>query len=73
MVRIPVDSSNLLEVGWQDGTLEVAFKDKSGNLTSVYDYQDVSQSVFNDLLSADSKGKFFAQFVKTQYPFTKVG
>lgn len=47
MERIPVSSSNLASVGYQDGILEVAFK--SG---SVYQYTGVPESVYEALMSA---------------------
>lgn len=53
MERIPVSSSNLASVGYQDGILEVAFK--SG---SVYQYTGVPESVYEALMSAPSHGKF---------------
>lgn len=59
MERIPVSSSNLASVGYQDGILEVAFK--SG---SVYQYTGVPESVYDALMSAPSHGKFFAAFIR---------
>ncbi len=67
MERIPVSSSNLASVGYQDGILEVAFK--SG---SVYQYTGVSESVYEALMSAPSHGKFFAAFIRNNYPYRQV-
>ncbi len=67
MERIPVSSSNLASVGYQDGILEVAFK--SG---SVYQYTGVPESVYEALMSAPSHGKFFAAFIRNNYPYRQV-
>ena len=67
MERIPVSSSNLASVGYQDGILEVAFK--SG---SVYQYTGVPESVYEALMSAPSHGKFFAAFIRNIYPYRQV-
>lgn len=34
----------------------------------IYVYPDVPRSVFNDMLKAPSKGKFFLNIIKKQYP-----
>lgn len=67
MERIPVSSSNLASVGYQDGILEIAFK--SG---SVYQYTGVPESVYDALMSAPSHGKFFAAFIRNNYPYRQV-
>lgn len=67
MERIPVSSSNLASVGYQNGILEVAFK--SG---SVYQYTGVPESVYEALMSAPSHGKFFAAFIRNNYPYRQV-
>lgn len=67
MERIPVSSSNLASVGYQDGILEVAFK--SG---SVYQYTGVPESVYEALMSAPSHGKFFAAYIRNNYPYRQV-
>lgn len=67
MERIPVSLSNLASVGYQDGILEVAFK--SG---SVYQYTGVPESVYEALMSAPSHGKFFAAFIRNNYPYRQV-
>ena len=49
MNMIPVDSSNLSSVGYENGTLYVAFN--SGGL---YSYSGVPASVYSGLLNASS-------------------
>lgn len=64
----PVQSSNVVAVGYDDGTnsLHVQFK---GN--TVYIYTGVPPEKFNALLQSDSKGKFINSNIKGSHPFTK--
>ena len=39
---------------------------------SVYQYDNVPETVFRDFLQADSYGRFFDSRVKGHYPFRKV-
>lgn len=54
MTHIPVVSSNLAAVGWLNSTLEVIFR--SG---SHYQYDNVPLAIFEGLMDAPSKGKYF--------------
>ena len=58
MERIPVKSSNVDSVGYEEGTktLEVGFK--SGG---VYQYAGVEPQTHLDLMGAESIGKFVSQ------------
>ena len=38
----------------------------------VYSYQDVPAALFNEFMGADSKGKYFNQFIKTKYQYADV-
>jgi len=68
MERKPVTSSNLAEVGYDGGTLEVAFTNGS-----VYQYYGVPPQVYEGLMTAPSHGKYLDQFVKKPgYRFEKV-
>lgn len=64
MERIPVESSNIAEIGYDIGsmTLEVMFK-KSG----LYQYFDVPENVFQEFIQSDSKGKFLNTCIKGNY------
>lgn len=66
MDRILVNSSNLVSVGYNsdDKTLEVEFQ--SGN---VYKYFDVPESVYQSLMTADSKGEFFHDNILKEYDY----
>lgn len=70
MERYPVVSSNLMSVGYDPTTetLEVEFS--SG---SIYQYANVPQSMYEQLMQADSKGGFLNFHVKDNYPVSRVG
>ncbi|MEM7735375.1 MAG: KTSC domain-containing protein [Deinococcota bacterium] len=67
MKHIPVDSSNIASVGYEANTLEITF-----NSGGTYQYKNVPESVFRELLDAPSKGKFFHQHIKNIYSFVKL-
>ena len=67
MERKPVISSNLRSVGYADGTLEVEFK--SG---AVFQYKNVPEHVYADMMNAASIGSFFSKNVKDSFVSSKV-
>jgi hypothetical protein len=67
MTRTPVISSNLKSVGYENGILEIEFH--SGG---IYRYFHTNVELFNSLLSASSKGKFFDRNIKNKYSFQKL-
>jgi len=70
MERIPVESSNLSSVGYnsESAVLEIEFK--SGG---IYQYSGVPQDVYDGLINAASKGKYFHRYIKNSgYPYSKV-
>lgn len=69
MERIPVTSSNVAEVGYDVSTmtLEVAFH--SGG---VYQYFDVPEMIYQEMMSADSVGKYLNVNVKNSYRYAQV-
>ena len=68
MKRKPVVSSNIKSIGWEDGTLEVEF-----NSGAVYRYNNVGETVYTTFLEAQSKGKYFAQYIKGTFEAEKLG
>ncbi len=71
MDRIPVQSSNVASVGYDEdsATLEVGFNDGS-----VYQYFGVSLQVYEGLMNASSKGSYLNQHIKRGgYGYSKVG
>lgn len=69
MQRIPVQSSNLCSVGYDEATrtLEIEF-----NNGSIYRYYGVPPSVYRGLMSALSHGKYFHQHIRDVYRYTRV-
>ena len=56
MEMITVSSSNVSAIGYEDGIIQVRFKNES-----VYQYFSCSESLFQSFLNASSKGKFVHQ------------
>jgi KTSC domain len=69
MNRTPVSSSSIASVGYDSdsSTLEIEF-----NNGSIYQYFDVSENVFNELLGSASVGGYLASNVKGVYRFSRV-
>jgi hypothetical protein len=67
MNRTKVESSNIKSVGWKENNLEVEF-----NTGSLYRYSDVTEDVFNAFLKAESKGKYFHEYIKGNYQSEKI-
>ncbi|ARP69309.1 KTSC domain-containing protein [Streptomyces pluripotens] len=69
MQRQPVASSNVASVGYalEGSILEVGFH--SG---TAYQYYGVPQSVYAAFMSASSKGRYHARFIKDRYRFRRV-
>jgi hypothetical protein len=67
MERIKVTSSNVNSIGYSNGVLEVEFKDKS-----IYQYKNVPEFLFVQLLRASSKGKFLKQHIENSYETKKI-
>ena len=68
MQRVPVSSSNLISVGYEEETQTLEIEFKNG---SVYQYSGVPLEEFNGFMNADSKGTYFHARIK-HYPCTKL-
>lgn len=69
MKRKFIDSSTLQTVGYEvaSGILEVEFK--NGKL---YQYYEVPELVYRQLLAADSAGRFLNTRIKPMYSFAQI-
>lgn len=69
MNRQPVSSSNIGSIGYDEDsqTLEIEFLNGG-----VYQYFDVPQHIYEELMSADSQGQYLAQNIKGAYRYSKV-
>jgi len=64
-----VSSTNLAAVGYDEAnqTLRVEFKNGG-----IYDYYDVPQSEYENLMQASSHGQYLAQNIKGRYRYARV-
>ena len=62
-----VESSNIARIGWEDDILEIEFL--SG---STYEYFNVPEDVYEELMNADSKGSYLAHNIKGVYSYRKI-
>jgi len=69
MQRESVDSSNIKSVGYDSeaSILEVEFK-----RGAIYQYAGVPSSVYEELMSAKSAGKYFAAHIAKTYNYHKM-
>jgi len=65
--RIPVTSSNLKSVGFDSNVLEIEFQNGG-----IYQYLRVPEDIYQDLLSAPSKGRFFNMSIKGRYKAIRI-
>ena len=70
MLRKPVDSTTMRSIGYQAKSeiLEIEFD--SG---TVYQYLGVPAAVHQQLLRAESKGRYFNSEIRDVYPYVQVG
>jgi KTSC domain len=70
MDRYSVASSNIASIGYDEGTetLEVEFLNGT-----VYQYYNVTQIVYEQLMQEGSKGRFLNTYIKNAYPYSRVG
>lgn len=64
MNRIPLDSSNLASVGYDSDSLVLEVEFKNGK---VYQYFDVPQSTYDEMMGSASKGSYLNNVVKKQF------
>jgi len=69
IVRIPITSSNLKAIGYDEEhkILEVEFKGGG-----VYRYKDVPKETFESFLSSPSLGKFFMGSIRNRFLFERL-
>jgi len=69
MKRITVDSSNIASIGYDPETMTLEVEFTNGN---VYQYFDVPPSLHENLMLADSKGKFLHTQIKGLYRYARL-
>jgi hypothetical protein len=61
---IPVVSSNVDAVGYDEGACALHIRFRDGD---TYVYQNVPRDVFDELMAADSKGKYVSRIIRPAY------
>lgn len=69
MERKTVKSSMIASIGFQGRTLEVEFNDRS-----IYQYDNVPEYIYTNMMNAESKGTFFWDNIRrnTNYNYKKI-
>ncbi|MEW8533913.1 MAG: KTSC domain-containing protein [Candidatus Thiodiazotropha sp.] len=69
MERVQVESSNIASIGYDGNTSTLEIEFLNG---SVYQYYDIPEYVYDELMSADSHGSYLASNIKGTYNYSKV-
>lgn len=69
MDRTPVASTNVSSVGYDPDTMTLEVEFRGG---SIYQYFDVPESVYQELMAAPSVGTFLNQNIKNGYRYTRI-
>lgn len=69
MRRRPVDSTTMRSVGYEGKSRILEIEFDSG---AVYQYLGVSGRVYEQLLAAESKGRYFNDEIRDSYPYVQV-
>lgn len=69
MEMIPVSSSNIDYVGYDSSSRELYISFHHGG---TYVYFGVPESVYNELMGAESHGKYHAANIKHSYPYRRL-
>lgn len=62
-----VQSSNIRRIGWDSEGLVVEYL-----AGTQYRYKKVPKEIYEQFLSAESKGRFMNEFIKNKYEYTKL-
>lgn len=70
MIRAPVASSNIVSIGYDSPseTLEIEFHNNS-----LYQFYNIPEVLYDGLMNASSKGRFFSTYIRTAFPYSRVG
>ncbi|KAA6406021.1 KTSC domain-containing protein [Candidatus Tokpelaia sp.] len=67
MDRYPINSGHIVSIGYENGILEVKFKD-----ARIYQYRGVPEHVYRELMLASSKGAYLNKCIKGTYPSSEI-
>jgi hypothetical protein len=69
MDRVPVTSSNLASIGYDEASLTLEIEFIGGR---VYQYFDVPPAAYAELISADSHGVYFCAYIRNNYRYARL-
>lgn len=69
MTRQAVTSSNIASIGYDENSQTVEIEFLNGG---VYQYFDVPEHIYKELMGAGSHGQYLAQNIKGNYRYSKV-
>jgi lysyl-tRNA synthetase class 2 len=69
MRMVPVDSESLRAAGYDRARSVLRLRFRTGAL---YEYGDVPERVWQDLLGAESKGRYFMAHIRGRFPYHRV-
>jgi len=69
MNRIATESSTIRSVGYDPKTRTLEIEFQSGQ---VYDYADIPPEVHEDLMKAESRGRYFREKIRDVYRYRRV-
>ena len=69
MERTVVESTNLASVGFDRGTSTLEIEFRGG---SIYQYFDVPEMVYEDLMRAGSKGRCFHETIRDVFRYVRL-
>jgi hypothetical protein len=69
MRREPVDSSTLASVGYDETQFLLELEFRSGEL---YQYLGPLNNIHRELMTAESKGRFFNQHIRDRFPYVRL-
>lgn len=69
MERIPVSSSNIASIGYNPVEFALEIEFLNGR---IYQYYDVPEEVFNEMMAAESHGQYFYAYIRLVYPYQEI-
>lgn len=69
MARVELQSTSLNAATYQDQGAVLELEFRSG---AIYRYLGVPEPVYQGLLSAESKGRYFNQHIRNRFTYTKI-
>jgi len=69
MKRTAVESSNLASVGYDEETKTLEIQFHSGG---IYQYDEVEKEISDELMNAESKGRYFMSMIRGAYSYSRI-